>query len=120
MAGKTNELNKVEAQDAEAKPAAPAKVVPVGVVDGAGNPVEGAAWEVLPPADVAYYYNSETNPAGASYPGVPLSNVLQGQFDTYPKWLQNSIKHSAMYSKEPPEAPAKGEGKKDAGDGGNK
>lgn len=48
-------------------------------------------------AEVAYYYLSEHNPDNASYPGVPLCDLLTEQVETYPKWIQKSLKASKMY-----------------------
>lgn len=42
-------------------------------------------------ATVAYYYDATQNPDGGTYPGVPNADILQEQFDTFPKWVQNSI-----------------------------
>ena len=52
-------------------------------------------------AKVAYYYDAEKNPTGASYPGVPLADVLQDVYDAQPEWIQRAIDGSAMYRKTP-------------------
>lgn len=64
--------------------------------------VTEAAPEEQEQAVVAYYYLPENNPDGASYPGVPLGDILQHVYDAQPKWIQKSIAANPMYSEEKP------------------
>lgn len=46
---------------------------------------------------VLFRYLSDKNPTGGMYPGVPPGDILAHAYETYPKWIQNSIAESPMY-----------------------
>lgn len=50
---------------------------------------------------IARHYDADKNPDGAVLPGVPLGDLDQETFDSYPAWLQRSIDASGMYRKTP-------------------
>lgn len=50
----------------------------------------------------AYYYDESKNPDGAYFGGVPLGNISEEEFESYPKWLQQNIAESPMYRKTNP------------------
>jgi hypothetical protein len=66
-------------------------------------------------AEVVFRYLSEENPNNASYPGVPLGDILAHQYDTYPKWIQKSIAESPTSPYKAVEAKKKADDKADAG-----
>lgn len=50
-------------------------------------------------AEFAYKYNKARNRDEAySFPGVPLRDITVEEFKALPKWLQQSVKASEMYS----------------------
>ncbi len=51
---------------------------------------------------VSRYYDESKNPELAVFPGVPLTDLDDEQFDSYPAWLQASIDASAFYRKTNP------------------
>jgi hypothetical protein len=64
-------------------------------------------------AVVAYYYLPEENANNASYPGVPLGDILQHTYDAQPEWIQKSIAASPMYkAADEPKKKATGEATK--------
>lgn len=50
----------------------------------------------------ARYYDESKNPDGGTLPGVPLADLSDEQFDSYPTWLQESIDVSDIYRKTNP------------------
>lgn len=50
---------------------------------------------------VARYYDASKNDAGGYLPGVPLRDLDEEEFATYPQWLQDSVDKSPMYRKTP-------------------
>ena len=54
---------------------------------------------------IGRYYDESKNPEGGLLPGVPLRDISQAEFDTYPAWLQASIDAHPMYRKTPLKAP---------------
>jgi len=64
---------------------------------------------------IGRYYDEAKNPGGiASFPGVPLRDIEQAEFDEYPAWLQRSIDASEMYRKTNPNpTPRKTDARKD-------
>lgn len=53
-------------------------------------------------AVVAYYYLPDENPGGGGYPGVPLRDLLEHEVAAYPKWIQENLRGSHMYSADAP------------------
>lgn len=51
---------------------------------------------------IARYYDETKNPHEAVLPGVPLRDLTEDEFESYPKWLQASIDASPMYRKSNP------------------
>lgn len=54
---------------------------------------------------IARYYDASKNPEGAALPGVPLRDLTQDDYDSYPAWLQASIDAWAAYRKTAPSKP---------------
>ena len=52
---------------------------------------------------IARWYVKDKNPEGASIFGVPLADVSQEEWETYPKHVQDSVDASEMYRKTKPE-----------------
>lgn len=52
---------------------------------------------------IARYYVSEKNLEGASFPGVPLADIDEADWELYPKWLQDSVDASELYRKTNPQ-----------------
>jgi hypothetical protein len=50
---------------------------------------------------VARFYDADKNPQEGVIGGAPLADIDQETFDSYPKWLQESIDNSSMYRKTP-------------------
>lgn len=50
----------------------------------------------------ARYYEEDKNPSGASFPGVPLSDIDEEEWAAYPQWLQDSVDNSPYYRKTKP------------------
>jgi hypothetical protein len=48
------------------------------------------------------YYDASKNPDNASFPGVPLADLSDEQYDSYPEWLQRSVDASPLYRKTNP------------------
>jgi hypothetical protein len=63
---------------------------------------------------IARYYNADANPDGAHFPGVPLADLTEEEFDALPKWLQASVDASPLYRKTKPSASRKAEPKSEA------
>lgn len=57
-------------------------------------------------SDIARHYDESKNPGGAAFPGVPLADLTQEQYDALPEWIQRSIDASPMYRKTAPPKPA--------------
>ncbi len=51
---------------------------------------------------IARYYVEDKNPDGAAFPGVPLRDIEETEFEQYPKWLQESVDASDIYRKTNP------------------
>lgn len=60
-------------------------------------------------SDIVRYYDASKNPgtpdAPAMFPGVPLRDLTEEDYDALPEWLQRSVDASPMYRKTKP-APA--------------
>jgi hypothetical protein len=50
---------------------------------------------------VARYYVAEKNKEGGSFPGVPLRDLTEEEFDALTTWEQASIDASPLYRKTP-------------------
>jgi len=50
---------------------------------------------------IGRYYDESKNPESGLLPGVPLRDISQAEFDSYPAWLQASIDAHPMYRKTP-------------------
>jgi hypothetical protein len=53
---------------------------------------------------ITRYYDESKNPEGAALPGVPLRDLEDEEFASYPAWLQDSIDAWAAYRKTKPRA----------------
>lgn len=51
---------------------------------------------------IARYYDESKNPDGAGLPGVPLRDLEDEEFASYPAWLQESIDAWPAYRKSKP------------------
>ena len=51
---------------------------------------------------IARYYVASENEMGGSFPGVPLRDLSQAEYDALPEWIQRSIDASSMYRKTKP------------------
>lgn len=51
---------------------------------------------------VARYYVESENEMGGAFPGVPLRNLSEDEYDALPEWIQRSIDASPMYRKTKP------------------
>lgn len=51
----------------------------------------------------AYYYSEDKNPNNEILPGVPLADIDDETFASYPEWLQQSISALPMYRRTNPE-----------------
>lgn len=40
---------------------------------------------------IARYYQDDRNPTGSSFPSVPLADIDDELWDSYPAWLQRSV-----------------------------
>lgn len=40
---------------------------------------------------ILYYYHADKNPSGAFYPGVPLDDLTEDQFNAQPDWIKAAI-----------------------------
>jgi len=49
----------------------------------------------------ARYYDAEKNSDGGMFPGVPLRDLEDDEFNAYPEWLKASIDQSPIYRKTP-------------------
>lgn len=52
----------------------------------------------------ARYYVADKNPDEAHLPGVPLADLDEEQYASYPDWLQRSIDACDFYQKTKPRA----------------
>lgn len=55
---------------------------------------------------IARYYDEKANPDGGALPGVPLRDLTQEEYDSYPAWIQASIDAHPMYRKSAPSKPS--------------
>jgi hypothetical protein len=53
---------------------------------------------------IARYYNPEKNPDGAFFAGVPLADLDEALFESFPEWLQRSVDECGFYYKTKPAA----------------
>jgi hypothetical protein len=60
---------------------------------------------------VARYYNPDRNKEGGSFPGVPLRDLTEEEFDALTPGEQASIDASSIYRKTPVPKAAKPKGK---------
>ncbi len=51
---------------------------------------------------IARYYNEDSNPHGASIPGVPLRDLTQEEYDALPDMEKASVDASELYRKTKP------------------
>lgn len=51
---------------------------------------------------IVRHYDSTKNLDGGTLPGVPLDDITEEQFASYPEWLQRSIDAHPMYRKSAP------------------
>ncbi len=51
---------------------------------------------------IARFYVEDNNPDGASFPGVPLRNIEDAEWDAYPAFIQRSVDASDFYRKTNP------------------
>lgn len=51
---------------------------------------------------VARYYRADKNEGGASFPGVPLRDIDDDEWELLPDWLKASIDASEIYQKSNP------------------
>ena len=60
---------------------------------------------------IARYYDATKNPDGAFFPGVPLRDLTEDEWDALSKRMQESVDACPFYRKTPlaapPKAPAK-------------
>lgn len=60
---------------------------------------------------IARYYVSDKNELNAqgepirSFPGVPLADIDEAAWETFPTWLKQDVDASDLYRKTRPEAP---------------
>lgn len=55
---------------------------------------------------VARYYDEDKNPYNAAFPGVPLRDIEDEEWELLPVWVQNSVDASPFYRKTKPQAAA--------------
>lgn len=48
---------------------------------------------------IARYYDASKNPEGATFPGVPLRDITESEWEAIPDWLKPSIDESKFYRK---------------------
>lgn len=53
---------------------------------------------------IARYYVESDETKGMHFPGVPLRDIDDDEFSSYPQWLQDSIDASPLYRKTKPKA----------------
>jgi hypothetical protein len=51
---------------------------------------------------IARYYDDSKNPDGGGFPGVPLRDLTESEFEALPEWLQQSVDASPLYRKTKP------------------
>lgn len=61
---------------------------------------------------IARHYVADKNPEGAFFPGVPLRDLTEDEFDALPEWLQRSVDAHDMYRKTAPPSAEKAGGDK--------
>lgn len=49
----------------------------------------------------ARYYRPDKNAEGASFPGVPLRDLEEEEFEALPAWVKASVDASDLYQKTP-------------------
>lgn len=69
------------------------------------NDEQGAEEQVeeQDPNAVVYFYHPQENPTNAFYPGIPLADLTQAQYDVLPQWAQAAVTGNDMYQAYPPE-----------------
>lgn len=50
---------------------------------------------------IARYYVADKNPDGGFFPGVPLRDLTEDEYDALPDWVQRSVDAHDMYRKTP-------------------
>jgi len=58
---------------------------------------------------IARFYVKDNNPDGTGFPGVPLRNIEDAEWDTYPAFIQRSVDASDFFRKTPIPKAAKAE-----------
>jgi hypothetical protein len=53
---------------------------------------------------IARHYDASKNEEGAALPGVPLADIDEATFESYPQWLKDSIDAAPFYRKTKPTA----------------
>lgn len=56
---------------------------------------------------IARYYDPSKNEDGGAIPGVPLGDIDEETFASYPEWLQRSVDAAPFYRKTKPSKAAK-------------
>lgn len=51
---------------------------------------------------IARYYVADNNPDESGLPGVPLADIDEETFNSYPEWLRQSIDDAPFYRKTRP------------------
>lgn len=51
---------------------------------------------------IARYYRADKNEAGAAFPGVPLRDLTDAEFEALPEHLQRDVDASELYQKTKP------------------
>lgn len=54
---------------------------------------------------IARYYDESKNKEGAFFPGVPLRDLLESEYETLPEWLKDSVDSAPFYRKTAPPKP---------------
>lgn len=54
---------------------------------------------------IRYRYLSEYNPQGAAFPGVPLRDLTQAEYDVLPRWIQASVGAAPFFEAVEPQEP---------------
>ncbi len=60
-------------------------------------------------SEIARYYDESKNPDRGMFPGVPLADLTEEQYTSYPEWLRRSIDAAPFYRKTKPAQAAKAE-----------
>ena len=51
-----------------------------------------------PDDPIVFWYTAESNPDGATLPGVPLDHLTKSAVAAFPPWIQRSIAASPLYT----------------------